>query len=169
MSRKQVNVKHALKLLITGGETGQSSRCPGIRHFHIQKTAFLAVASQLECIFILYLLLPFYPVIIPASALSFSFRLLRRKPYKYFKSSCCGATASVASLQHWNAGLIPGLAQWVKDLALPQLQRRSRLGLDLIPDQGTPYSCEMTKPTTATKYKHFRINLLGKPGYCIMN
>ena len=30
------------------------------------------------------------------------------------RSSCCGAVGSMASLEHWYAGLIPGLAQWVK-------------------------------------------------------
>ena len=30
-------------------------------------------------------------------------------------SSHCGIMESVASWEHWDAGLIPGLAQWVKD------------------------------------------------------
>ena len=30
-------------------------------------------------------------------------------------SSCCGATGSAVSLELWDAGSIPNLAQWVKD------------------------------------------------------
>ena len=29
------------------------------------------------------------------------------------RSSCCGTIESVASWEHWDMGLIPGLAQWV--------------------------------------------------------
>ena len=36
-------------------------------------------------------------------------------------SSCCGAMGSAASWERWKAGSIPGLAQWVGDLALLQL------------------------------------------------
>ena len=39
-------------------------------------------------------------------------------------SSCCGVRGLAASLQRQNAGSIPSPAQWVKDLALPQLQLR---------------------------------------------
>ena len=38
------------------------------------------------------------------------------------RSSCCGAVGSAASWECWDVGLIPGLAQWVKDLALLHLQ-----------------------------------------------
>ena len=31
---------------------------------------------------------------------------------------------AAVSLQHWDAGLIPSPAQWVKDLTFPQLQFR---------------------------------------------
>ena len=37
-------------------------------------------------------------------------------------SSCCGAMGLVAPWERWDAGLIPGPAQQVKNLVLPQLQ-----------------------------------------------
>ena len=36
-----------------------------------------------------------------------------------FRSSCCGAVEMNPTSIHEDAGLIPGLNQWVKDLALP--------------------------------------------------
>ena len=38
----------------------------------------------------------------------------------------------------WEAGSIPGLAQWVRDLELPELWGSLELALDLIPGPGTP-------------------------------
>ena len=39
-------------------------------------------------------------------------------------NSPCGTKGLVASWEHWDAGLIPGPAQCVKDPVLPQLQLR---------------------------------------------
>lgn len=44
-------------------------------------------------------------------------------------SSCCGTMGSAASGEQWDTGVIPGLAQWVMDLALPWLWLRSHLWL----------------------------------------
>ena len=53
-----------------------------------------------------------------------------------FRSSCCGTNL----LEFWDTGLIPGLAQWVKDLVLPHLQLSCNCGFDLISGLGTPYA-----------------------------
>ena len=45
-----------------------------------------------------------------------------KKRKKQFRTSCCSAMVLVVSLQHQDAGSIPGLAQWDKDLARCQLR-----------------------------------------------
>ena len=42
-------------------------------------------------------------------------------------SSHCDATGLVASLPHWDTGLIPIPVQWVKDMPLTQLCHRSQV------------------------------------------
>ena len=46
----------------------------------------------------------------------------------------------VASLQRQGTGVIPSLAQWVKDLVLLQLRHRLQLWLPSDPWLGTPYT-----------------------------
>ena len=43
------------------------------------------------------------------------------------RRSRCGAIGSAVSLEHGDAGWMPGPARWVKELALPQLQCRSQV------------------------------------------
>ena len=45
--------------------------------------------------------------------------LKRQKPKKKIWSSCCGTVEMNLTRNHEVAGLIPALAQWVKDRALP--------------------------------------------------
>ena len=47
---------------------------------------------------------------------------IKNKSWEEFLLWCKG---SVASLEHWDTGRTPGLAQWVKNLALLQLGPRS--------------------------------------------
>ena len=55
-------------------------------------------------------------------------------------SSHCGTAGSVAFGEHWNAGLIPGPVQCVKDPVLPHLWLSHSCASDLIPGPGTPYA-----------------------------
>ena len=48
----------------------------------------------------------------------------------------CDIMGSAASWEHWNEGLIPGPAQWVRDLALPQLWLGLQLWLESDPWPG---------------------------------
>ena len=68
----------------------------------------------------------FYPT---ESALRFSSPVCCHHALPTMQSSCCSATGLTASLEHWDAGSILSLGQWVKDLALLQLQLRLQLWL----------------------------------------
>lgn len=57
------------------------------------------------------------------------------------RSSRCGTTGSAASWGHWDTGSIPGLAQCLKDLALPQLWLRLHLGLGFDPWPSNSIGC----------------------------
>jgi len=79
------------------------------------------------------------------------------------RSSYSGATGSAASLEHWDAGLIPGLAHWVKDLALLQLCQRSQLwlGSDPWPRNSTCHGAAKKKKIKTNKQKSREV-VLGK-------
>ena len=52
-------------------------------------------------------------------------------------SSCCGTRETMAVGECWNAGLIPSVAPWFKELALLQLQPRLQLHLGSDPWPGS--------------------------------
>ena len=63
----------------------------------------------------------------------------------WLRSPLCGTMGSVASLQHQVSGLIPSLAQWDKDPALPQLQCRWQLRLRSDPWPRNSICCRAAK------------------------
>ena len=65
----------------------------------------------------------------PTSELWINSPFIHADEILYFWSSHCGIMGSAASWKLWDTGSIPGLAQWVKDPILMQLQLRLRLWL----------------------------------------
>ena len=53
---------------------------------------------------------------------AFSAMLHQRIKILFLRSSHCGTMEQTASWERWDIGSIPSLAQWVKNLALQQLQ-----------------------------------------------
>ena len=66
-----------------------------------------------------------------------------RKPAQSSPYGTVGLAA--VSLYLWDAGLVPGLAQWVKDLVVVQLQRRSQPRLGSDPWPGNPVCCRVAR------------------------
>ena len=66
-------------------------------------------------------------------------------------SSCCGAMGVVAAMEHWDAGLTPGQAQWVKHLVLLQLWCGSKLWLISNAWPGNSTCCTVAKKQSKTK------------------
>ena len=77
------------------------------------------------------------------------------------RSSCCGAMGLVASWECWDAGLIPGLTQRVKDPALPLLRLRVQLWLGSDPWPGNSI-CHGTAKKEKKKKKQIMCYLLWK-------
>ena len=74
-------------------------------------------------------------------------------------SSRCGTTGLAASWECWDGASIPGQAQWVKDLALPQMHLGRDCTSDVIPGLGAP--CAVGQPDIWEKKK--KKSLSGRP------
>ena len=55
------------------------------------------------------------------------------------------ATGLATSVEHWDSGLIPGLAQWLRIWHCHSCWRGHNHSLNLTPSPGTPYSVEWPK------------------------
>ena len=94
------------------------------------KYYFPCISQNLSCIFIFIRFAIFKKISLE------SFSLLCY--LKMCWSSYCGAMGLVSSLQHQDAGSIPGPAQWVKGSGVATVG--CKCSLDLIPGLGTPYA-----------------------------
>ena len=68
-------------------------------------------------------------------------------------SSCCDTVGLAASWEHWDAGFFPSQAQWVKDVATPQLQPRWQLQLRSDPWPENSICCRAAKKKEKKKKK----------------
>ena len=92
-------------------------------------------------------------------------KVLAHAACRVSRSSLCDARGLAASWEHRNIGVIPHLAQWVKEPVLPQLWLRlkPRHRLDLIPGPGTPYAAGHKKKKKKKKKKQTSIQRLIVP------
>ena len=86
-------------------------------------------------------------------------------------SSRCGATGSVASLEHWDTDSISSPAQWVKDPVWPQLRRKLQLCLMSETWPGNSICHRVVKKVGEKKKEYARVPwlCLSLEGHCLLS